>query len=204
MSHPKFADANYPILDVLTRRWSPYVFDSKAVDEADVCALFEAARWAPSSYNEQPWRYILALKSNSEHFERVLSCLFEANQAWAAAAPVLAIGCYQDSISRNGKPNGCAPHDLGLAAGNLTTEATARGLAVHQMAGIFPDRVKELFGLPAGVVPLTGLAIGYAVAPQNVPENMKDRDLTPRQRKPLAEFVFGDKWGEAAEVVSRK
>lgn len=199
--HPKFATPAHPILEVLSKRWSPYVFDNKSVAAADLCSLFEAARWAASSYNEQPWRFILATKAEASAFEQMLSCLVEANQAWAKAAPVLAIGCYQDSFSRNGKPNGCAAHDLGLAIGNLSTEATARGLVVHPMAGIVPDRVRQLYGVPAGTVPLVGLAIGYAAPPEEVPENMREKELAPRTRKPVSEFVFGQEWSRGAKAL---
>lgn len=201
LQHPKFAKPDHPILDVLSKRWSPYVFDSREVSSADLCSLFEAARWAASSYNEQPWRFLLATKADAVTYEQMLSCLVEANQAWAQAAPVLAIGCYQDSFSRNGKPNGCALHDLGLAVGNLTAEATARGLVVHPMAGIVPDRVRQLFGVPAGTVPMVALAIGYAARPEQLPEKMREQELAPRSRKPLTEFVFGQAWGQNAKAL---
>lgn len=196
--HPKFASPDHPILDVISQRWSPYVYADRPVSDADIRSLFEAARWAASSYNEQPWRFILATKSDPAQYDRVFSCLVEPNQAWAKAAPVLVLGCYQESFSRNGSPNRCAAHDLGLAVGNLSAEATARGLAVHPMAGILSDRVKSEFGLPAGAVPLIALAIGYAAAANDVPENMHDRELSPRTRKPLSETVFSGRWGNAA------
>jgi len=201
MIHPKIARPDHPILEVVAQRWSPYVYADRAVAADDLKSLFEAARWAASSYNEQPWRFILATKSNSAQYEAVLKCLVEANQAWAAAAPVLAIGCYTESFSRNGKPNGCAAHDLGLAVGNLSAEATARGLAVHPMAGILPEQVKQRFAMPAGVVPLIALAIGYAADPVGIPASLQEQELAPRQRKPLTEIVFGGRWGEAAEAI---
>ncbi|MBL8892140.1 MAG: nitroreductase family protein [Planctomycetaceae bacterium] len=199
-NHPKFANPDHPILEVLSQRFSPYVYADRTVAEADLRSLFEAARWAASSYNEQPWRFILATKADPVQYQRVFSCLVEPNQAWAKAAPVLAIGCYMLNFSRNGKPNGCAAHDLGLAVGNLSAEATARGLAVHPMGGILPDRVKSEFKLPEGVTPLIGLAIGYAAAPSDIPENMQGQELSPRTRKPLGEIVFGGQWGVAADL----
>ena len=98
-----------------------------------------AARWAASSYNEQPWRYIVATKAEPAEFARLLSCLVEGNQPWAQAAPVLAIGCTSLNFAKNGQPNAAAHHDLGLASASLTLEATARGLSVHQMIGIVPE-----------------------------------------------------------------
>src|SRR3954469_3589108 len=195
MNAAKQAAPNYPVLDLIARRWSPYAFADRAVADADLRSLFEAARWAASSYNEQPWRYIVATKADAAGFDRLLSCLVEGNQAWAGAAPVLALGCTSLHFALNDKPNAAAVHDLGLASASLTLEATARGLFVHQMIGILPDRARELYRIPEGVQPLTGLAIGYAADPGALPEKYRERDLATRTRKPLAEFVFGGAWG---------
>src|SRR4051812_5734054 len=145
MQAQKHARPDHPIHELLSKRWSPYAFAGRAVTDDDLRSLFEAARWAASSYNEQPWTYIVATKPNSEDFDRLLSCLVEGNQAWAAAAPVLALGCTSLNFALNGKPNAAAVHDLGLASASLTLEATARGLSVHQMIGILPDRARELY-----------------------------------------------------------
>jgi nitroreductase len=201
MSTPKQATPDHPIHELLARRWSPYAFADRPVSGEDLRSLFEAARWAASSYNEQPWSYIVATKSGPEEFERLLSCLVEGNQAWAAAAPVLALGCTSLRFALNGKPNDAAVHDLGLASASLTLEATARGLFVHQMIGILPERARELYRIPEGVQPLTGLAIGYAADPAALPEKYRERDLAPRTRKALAEFVFGGEWGAASGLV---
>jgi nitroreductase len=201
MSAHKQATADHPIQELIARRWSPYAFSDRPVSDDDLRSLFEAARWAPSSYNEQPWTYIVATKANPTAFERLLSCLVEGNQAWAQAAPVLALGCTSLFFKKNGKPNAAAIHDLGLASATLVLEATARGLFVHQMIGILPDRARQLYRIPEGVQPLTGLAIGYAADPNALPEKYRDRDLAPRSRKPLAEFVFGGEWGAASTVV---
>jgi nitroreductase len=201
MNQIKQAATDHPVHELIGRRWSPYAFADRPVSAADLRSLFEAARWAPSSYNEQPWSYILATRDNREEFARLLSCLVEGNQTWAKAAPVLALGCTSLLFKLNGKPNAAALHDLGLAAGNLCLEATARGLYVHQMIGILPDRARQVFHIPDGVQPLTGLAIGYAADPDTVAANLRARDISPRTRKPLAEFVFGGSWGAAAAAV---
>jgi nitroreductase len=201
MTHGKQAAPDHPIHELLSKRWSPYAFADRPVTDEDLRSLFEAARWSASSYNEQPWRYIVATKPDAAEFERLLSCLVEGNQAWAKAAPVLAIGCTSLNFKLNNKPNAAAVHDLGLASANLTLEATARGLFVHQMIGIVPDRVRELYRVPAGVQPLTGLAIGYAADPETLPEKYRERDLAPRARNPLAEFVFGGQWGSPSSLV---
>jgi nitroreductase len=111
----------------------------------------------------------------------------------------LALGCTSLFFQKNGKPNAAAIHDLGLAAGNLCFEATARGLQVHQMIGILPDKARELYQIPDGVQPLTAIAIGYAAPLDALPEKFKERDSTPRTRKPINEFVFAGKWGSASK-----
>jgi len=198
----KPAHPDHPILEILSRRWSPYVFADRDVSDDDLRSLFEAARWAPSSYNEQPWSYLVATRREPEAFERLLSCLVEGNQAWARHVPVLALGITRDTFTRNDKPNPAARHDLGLAAGNLLAEATHRGLVVHQMIGIHPDRARELYGIPDHSSALTGIAIGYEGDPALAPENLRQRDAAPRTRKPLAEFVFSGRYGEAAPLAT--
>ncbi|MCZ6783626.1 MAG: nitroreductase family protein [Proteobacteria bacterium] len=194
----KHAETDHPIHELATRRWSPYVFADRPVAREDLTALFEAARWAASSFNEQPWSYLVATREEPEEYERLLSCLVEPNQAWAKAAPVLALGVVTHRFKRNDKPNRVATHDLGLAAGNLLLEATARELLVHQMAGILPDRARELYSIPSGSEAWTGLAIGHAGDPESADGGLGDRDRAPRTRKPLREFVFSGRWGQAA------
>ncbi len=198
MTDPKHASPDHPIHDLLAKRWSPYAFADRAVSADDLRSVFEAARWSASSYNEQPWRYVVATKADPAEFERLLSCLVEGNREWAKDAPVLALGCASLNFARNGKPNAAAEHDLGLAGASLTLEATARGLSVHQMIGILPDRARELYQIPEGVRPLTALAIGYAAGPDALPDKYRERDAAPRPRRPLAEFVFGGQWGTAS------
>ena len=198
----KAANPDHPVHELIVKRWSPYGFSGRPVSKTDLCALFEAARWAASSYNEQPWRFIVATKAEPEGHDRMLTCLVEANQAWAKAAPVLALGVIQQNFSSNKKPNRVAAHDLGLAVGNLLIEATARGIFVHQMAGILPERARELYAIPEGAEAWTGIAIGYAAPPDQLPEALKERDLSPRTRKPLSAFVFGEGWNESAEFLT--
>ncbi|MDZ4857678.1 MAG: nitroreductase family protein [Candidatus Hydrogenedentes bacterium] len=201
MNDHKAAKPDHPIHQLISERWSPYVFSDRSVSESDLRSVFEAARWAASSYNEQPWRYIIATRSNAAEFERMLSCLVEGNQAWAKNVPVLAIGCTSLRFALNGKPNAAAVHDLGLASATLSLEATARGLSVHQMIGILPDKVREIYHVPEDAQPLTALAIGYAADPDTASEEMRKRDLAPRARKKIAEFVFEGSWGTASGLV---
>jgi nitroreductase len=191
----KRAVTDYPILPILAERWSPYGFQDRPVSEADLRSLFEAARWAASSYNEQPWNYLIATSENSAEFGRLLSCLVEANQAWAKQAPVLVLGIVSLRFARNNQDNRAAVHDLGLAAGNLLAEATTRGLSVHQMIGILPDKARELYQIPEHFEAWTAMAIGYKADPTKLPDALRERDMAPRQRKPLNKFVFTCRWG---------
>jgi len=197
----KQAAPDHPIHKLLAERWSPYGFTDRLVAEADLSSLFEAARWAASSYNEQPWTYFVATRKAPAEFERLLSCLGDANQAWAKAAPVLVLGVVSLRFSKTGKDNRAAVHDLGLASANLVMEATARGLSVHQMIGILPDRARELYKIPAHAEAWTAMAIGYKADADELPEALRERDLAPRKRKPAAQFVFTGSWGQPASAA---
>jgi len=200
----KKAVTDHPILQVLAERWSPYGFEDRPVLAADLRSLFEAARWAASSYNEQPWNYLVATKEDSQEFGRLLSCLVEANQAWAKAAPVLVLGVVSLRFAKNNQDNRAAVRDLGLAAGNLVVEATARGLSVHQMIGILSDKAREVYQIPEHFEAWTAMAIGYKADPAKLPDALKERDLAPRQRKPLNEFVFTGQWGKPSPLVPKR
>jgi len=199
----KQASPDHPIHSLLADRWSPCAFDARPVPRQELLSLFEAARWAPSSYNEQPWNYIVATRENPDEFQRLLSCLNEKNQLWASSAPVLALGIAKLNLQSSGMLNRAAVHYLGLAAGNLLVEATSRGLSVHQMIGILPDKARQLYAVPEGYEVMTGIVIGYRGDPQNLPEALKQRDLTPRQRKPLSAFVFSGQWGRPSFILTK-
>jgi len=198
----KQAATDHPIHDPLAARWSPYGYSDREVDSADLRSLMEAARWSASAFNEQPWSYLVARKADGPEYDRILSCLVEPNQAWAQAAPVLVLTVLAENYRRNDKPNHSALHDLGQASANLAVEATVRGLAVHQMAGIIPDRARELFSIPAGYRAVTGLAIGYRADPDGLPAELRERDTMRRTRKPLEEFVFTGNWGDRAPLLT--
>jgi nitroreductase len=194
----KQAPTDHPVHALIADRWSPYSFADRDLPDAQLRSLLEAARWAASSYNEQPWSFLVAKRDDPQAFEQMISCLVEGNQAWAKAVPVLVLTVVSKNFQRNGKPNAAAAHDLGLAVGNLSLEATARGIALHQMIGILPDRAREVYEVPESHDVLTGLAIGYAVEP----DALSDREKSPRQRKSLSDFVFSGRWGEASPFVS--
>ncbi|MEJ2384131.1 MAG: nitroreductase family protein [Xanthomonadales bacterium] len=183
---------DHPVQDFIANRWSPYAFDrQRDVAESDLRSLFEAARWSMSSYNAQPWRYIVGVRGRSqETWDRVFDCLVEGNRGWAEHAPVLALGLAEHLHPHNQKLNKAALHDLGAASAALTYEATARGIVVHQMVGIKPDRVREVFDLGESVEPLTALAIGYPAAPADADPAMVERDKRKRERRPVEAFVL--------------
>ena len=197
----KKVSLDYPIQEFLADRWSPYGFADRPVPGTDLSSLFEAARWAASSYNEQPWTYFVATRQTPAEFERLLSCLVFANQAWAKAAPVLVLGVVSLRFSTTNKDNRAAVHDLGLASANLVVEATARGLSVHQMIGILPDRARELYQIPEHAEAWTAMAIGYKANPEGLPDGLRERDLAPRQRKPTSQFVFTGSWGRSSSLA---
>lgn len=198
----KSAKTQYPIHDLLRRRWSPRAFSDQPVEPEKLRSLLEAARWAPSSFNEQPWRYIIANKDHSTAYDRLFSCLAETNQQWAQLAPVLMLSVAKLHFERNGKENQHAFHDVGLASENLVIQALALGLFVHQMAGFDQDKARHLFGIPEGYQPVAGFAIGYPGDPENLPPDFQEREFTPRARNPLTDFVFTENWGKTAPLVS--
>ncbi|MBB5353578.1 nitroreductase [Haloferula luteola] len=196
------ADPEAEILPLLRERWSPSTFSDRPISPEILRSVFEAARWAPSSYNEQPWAYIVARKEDEETYRRALSCLVEANQAWAQHCPVLLLACYRTHFARNGKPNRHAAHDLGAAAAHLTFQATAHGFFVHQMAGIDPEKIRQSFEIPDDYEPLTALALGYLeTAPGPDRADTVERDQQPDQRRRLADTFFTGTWGTPHPVA---
>jgi nitroreductase len=192
----KPAETSTPIHDLMAHRWSPRAFDSKPVEPEKLRTLFEAARWAPSSYNAQPWYFIVGTKDHPENYHRVLESLIEFNQGWAKQAPVLALSVAKLKFD-DGKPNRHAFHDVGQAAANLSLQAEALGLSVHQMAGIEAEKARKLFNIPADYEAVAGIALGYAGDPASLSEELRKRELAPRQRKPLESFVFTGQWGKS-------
>jgi len=200
----KRAETAAPIHELLARRWSPRAFDPRLVELEKLRSLFEAARWAASSYNEQPWQFIVATKDDAENFQRVLECFVEFNQGWAKNAPVVGLSVAALKFQRNGEPNRHAFHDVGAAAANLALQAAALGLQIHQMAGILPEKAREIFGIPEGYEAVAGIALGYPGDPSNLPDSLRQRELTPRERKRLASFVFTGRWGAVAPFAAAK
>jgi nitroreductase len=198
----KEADTIYPIETLLKRRWSPRAFSARPVEPEKLLSLWEAARWAASCANEQPWYFIVATKQNETEYARLLSCLRENNQQWAQQAPVLMVSVAKLAFDANGQANRYAFHDVGLAVANLITQATTLGLFVHQMAGFYPDKVRELYGVPEGFEPVAGIVLGYPGDPASLPEDLKQRELARRARRPIETFVFECAWGHISPLVT--
>jgi nitroreductase len=199
----KSAAVDHPVHEFIRERWSPRAFSEKAVPAEALRSIFEAARWAPSSSNEQPWAFVVATKDDQQAFAKLLSTLVEANQIWAKHAPVLAIAISELAFARTGQPNRNAFYDTGSAVAHLSMEATARGLFVHQMAGFDPKKAVELFSIPSGWEPIAAFAIGYPGDPESLPQPLRDRELATRTRKPMAEFVMSGSWGQAASFLRK-
>jgi nitroreductase len=197
------APTEVPVHEIVRERWSPRAFNEKAVPPEVLRSLFEAARWAPSSSNLQPWAYIVGTKADKENFDKVLSTLVEFNQGWAKNAPVLALSVAQVKNPKDGASNRWAFHDVGSASAQLTTEASSRGLYVHQMAGIDPNKARQVFGIPADWEAVAAMAIGYPGDPATLPDQLRERELAPRVRKPVSEFVMTGGWGHTAPFVSK-
>lgn len=200
----KLADTTYPIEHLLQRRWSPRAFVDRPVEPEKLLRLWEAARWSASCANQQPWYFIVATREDAAEYVRLLSCLRENNQQWALHAPVLMVSVAKLTFDANGQPNRYAFHDVGLAVANLIVQATALGLFVHQMAGFYPDKVRELYGVPEDFEPVAGIVLGYPGDPAILPEDLQQRELAPRARKPVETFVFQGTWGQIAPLVKQR
>lgn len=197
------APAEHPVNQLILERWSPRAFSDKEIASADLASLFEAARWAPSSNNEQPWAFIVSRRSDKEDFEKALQPLVEFNANWAKNAAVLGFAVSELAFAKTGSPNRNAQYDTGAAMLQLSIEATARGILVHQMAGFDPETARDMFAIPSGWEAIAAFAMGYAGDPASLPQPYRDRETAPRIRKPLHEFVMSGKWGHTADFVSK-
>jgi nitroreductase len=191
----KPADVAHPIEELLRRRWSPRAFSERPIEPEKMLSLFEAARWSASCYNEQPWRFIVASRDKPDEFARMLGCLIEGNQAWASHAPVLMVSVARLNFAQNGNPNRHAIHDVGLATAQMIIQAVATGLFVHAMAGFYPDKVRDLYGVPEGYEPVAAIAVGYPGDPAALSDSLRQRELAPRVRKAIESFVFRGRFG---------
>ncbi|MGO9436836.1 MAG: nitroreductase family protein [Terracidiphilus sp.] len=195
----KHAPAGEEVLPAMRTRWSPRSFSDREVSPSDLRRVFEAARWAPSSFNEQPWRFIVGLR-DSDTFQKIASSLGGFNQAWAPKAPVLILGAAKKHFSHNDTPNGFAVFDLGAATGFITLQAAALGLSTHQMAGYDQDAARKALQIPEDFALGSVMALGYQGEPSALANGqMLAQETSPRTRKPLSEFVLSA-WGEPAKL----
>lgn len=195
---PKAIDTAVPVLSVIAERYSGVSYDpDRSVSPEQLLALAEAARWAPSCFGDQPWRYLLCDKStNPAAWESALACLVEKNQDWCKSAPVLVIACCDTVLSKTGKPNAFGPYDTGAASVSMCLQAASMGLMTHQMAGFVADKARELFGIPERFIPLAMMAVGYQLPEAKLSEAFRARELAPRARNPLGQHFFAGAWGK--------
>jgi nitroreductase len=199
----KPAPNQHPLHDLIRRRWSPRAFADRPVEPHKLLSLLEAARWAPSANNEQPWYFMVATRDDEVKHSRLASCLSDSNYRWAPKAPVLMLTVAKTHFEKYNKPNRHAFHDVGQAVAQLVLQAMAMGLYVHQMAGINPDKAREVCGIPEGYDPVTIIAIGYPGSMDEMPDDLRERELKARSRRGLEEFVFTGNWGETSPLVKK-
>ena len=198
---PKPTANDYPIDPLLQQRWSPLAFDPKPVPADVLGSLFEAARWSPSSSNEQPWRFLVGTRDGDpDTYEKLLDCIVPGNQVWATTAPVLFLVLATTTFARNGSENRFALYDAGQAVGHLTVEATALGLHLRQMGGFDAPKARQVFAIPDDITVGAMIALGYEGDPEySTDEKYRQRHEDPtRTRKTLHEIVFtgsGDAFG---------
>jgi nitroreductase len=194
-------EAPVQVHDLIKERRSPLAYSERSVGREELRSLLEAARWAASSYNQQPWHFIVATKEDPREYERVLNCIVPANALWAGKAPVLMLSVAKLAYDSNGAPNRHALYDVGQATANLAIQATALGLALHQMGGFDMERAREEFQIPEGYEPVAAIAVGYPGDPASLPEGLRARASAPRTRRELKEFVFTGRWGKISPAV---
>jgi nitroreductase len=184
--------------DLILQRWSPRTYSDKEVTGEELKRLFEAARWAASSSNEQPWRFLVGRRGD-ETYQKIFNALVEFNQTWARSAPVLMLAVAKMTFSQKGTPNRYGLHDTGAAMANLALQATADGLHTHSMAGFDNEQMRASFAIPSDYELGAVTAIGYFGDPESLPDHLRKMEVSPRQRKPLEEFVFSD-WEKPAHL----
>ena len=200
MTHPKYASADHEVLALIRERWSPRAFETtRTVSVDDLWRLFEAARWAPSSMNEQPWRFVVAHRDDSaDAHEKLLSCLIPSNRSWAITAPVLILAAVQMVAEKTGEANRHAYYDAGQAVAYLTLQAQSQGLGIRQMEGFDHAIAREVCHVPAGFEPAVVMAVGYPGSPESLTsEKHRAAEVTPRRRRKASEFVFDGTWGKS-------
>jgi len=196
MQKPAITQA--PIHDIIANRWSPRAYDAnKAVSQKQIISLLEAARWAPSCFGDEPWRFIVWDKNqDAAAWEKAFDCIVPGNQTWAKDAPVLILICADTLFSHNQKPNRWANYDTGAAAVSLCLQATSMGLVTHQMGGFDGEKTRAAFGIPEQIEMMSMLAVGYVADADTLSDELKERELAPRKRRPLGELFYDGVWNQ--------
>lgn len=195
----KKIDTQADINEILASRWSGRAYDAKRpVLHRDILSLLEAARWAPSCFGDEPWRYIVCDKTTNESaWNKAFDCLSEGNQSWAVNAPILILATANTLFAHNGKDNRWAQYDTGAASMSLCVQATSMGLMVHQMGGFSADKAVQAFSIPEQYTAMAMMAVGYQLAKNEIPEDLMERESAERQRNPLGDQFFAGEWGKA-------
>jgi nitroreductase len=189
------APADHPIEAAIRRRWSPRSFQDRPVPAGALHSLLEAARWAASCFNAQPWHFIIARKDeDAVAHEKLFGCLSTNNQGWAGRAPVLMLAVARNVFPGDGRPNRHAWYDTGAAVANMAVQAGPLGLQIHSMAGFDAAKAREAFAIPEDFDPIAAIAVGYPGPADALPEALKARETAPRQRRKLEEFAFFGGW----------
>lgn len=200
----KPAITRVPIHEIIARRWSPRAFDAaKPVSGAQLAALMEAARWAPSCYGDEPWRFLVWDKNGDlAAWQKAFECLAPGNQVWVKNAALLMLVCAREVFGHNGKPNRWGQYDSGAAAENMFLQAVALELVMHEMGGFDADRARKAFNIPVQFTPMAMIAIGHQAAPDVLEAKNREQELAPRKREPLEEIFFYGDWGVPAKFPS--
>ncbi|MFW5450435.1 MAG: nitroreductase family protein [Methylophagaceae bacterium] len=194
----KPADTEQTIEKVIAERWSGRGYDASVpVSDEQIIALCEAARWAPSCFGDQPWRFIIWNKHQDEHaWQQVLQCLAPGNQEWAKNASVLILAASVKTFSHNDKDNRWVGYDTGAASISLCLQATAMGLMSHQMGGFDGEKIKNTFAIPDNIECWAMIAVGQPVALDSLSDEQLERELKARERRPLTEQFFSNGWNK--------
>lgn len=192
----KLATTQYPINKNIEKRWSPRAFKAEAPNQKELLSLLEAARWAPSSFNEQPWRFFIGVKGAGNTYDKIFKSLNEFNQEWAINAPILLLAVGKTHFSHNDAENKHYAYDTGAAMALLAVQAAEQGIYIHQMAGFSKEKAREIFSIPEGYVPVVTAAIGYPGDPEMLNQKQQKAETAPRKRKDIDEIVFQSSWGQ--------
>jgi|TARA_B110000908_G_scaffold24264_1_gene27816 nitroreductase len=195
----KPATTQAPVHDIIANRWSPRAYDaSKPVSQAQIISMLEAARWAPSCFGDEPWRFIVWDKNkDAAAWEKAFDCIVQGNQGWAKDAPVFVLICAGTLFEQNQKPNRWGAYDTGAAAVSLSLQATSMGLVTHQMGGFDGEKTRAAFNIPDQFEMMSMMAVGYIADVDALRQEAKERTLAPRKRKPLGELFYEGVWNQS-------